>query len=33
MTPRNAETILILIWTLSIMGLMGACAWWGVTLC
>lgn len=31
MTAHNTDQLVILVWTLSLVALMGACAWWGVT--
>lgn len=31
MTAHNTDQLVILVWTLFLVALMGACAWWGVT--
>jgi len=31
MTANARDQLVILVWTLSLIALMGACAWWGVS--
>lgn len=32
MSTYNADRVLVLIWTCTLLGMMAACAWWGGSL-